>query len=35
MVAELIKNQTSLYDTDYNLLVLETVKQLENHDFNF
>ncbi|WP_017293795.1 DUF29 domain-containing protein [Geminocystis herdmanii] len=34
MVAQLIKNQTNLYDTDYNLWVLETVKKLENHDFN-
>ena len=33
MVAELIKNPKSLYDTDYNLWVLETVKQLENQDF--
>jgi hypothetical protein len=34
MVAELIKNQISLYDTDYNLWVLETVKQLENRDLD-
>jgi PAS domain-containing protein len=34
MVVELIKNQSSLYDTDYNLWILETVKQLENRDFN-
>lgn len=33
MVAELIKNQKKLYDTDYNLWVLETVKKLENGDF--
>jgi len=32
MVAQLIKNQTNLYDTDYNLWVLETVKKLENRD---
>jgi hypothetical protein len=34
MVAELIKNQKSLYDTDYNLWILETVKLLEKRDFN-
>jgi hypothetical protein len=34
MVAQLIKNQTNLYDTDYNLWILETVKQLENRNFN-
>jgi len=34
MVAQLIKNQRNLYDTDYNLWVLETVKKLENRDFN-
>ncbi len=34
MVQELIKNEINLYDTDYNLWVLETVKKLENHDFN-
>lgn len=34
MVAELIKNQTNLYETDYNLWILETVKQLENKNFN-
>ncbi|WP_017293788.1 DUF29 domain-containing protein [Geminocystis herdmanii] len=34
MVAQLIKNQTNLYDTDYNLWILETVKKLENKDFN-
>jgi len=32
MVAQLIKNQTNLYDTDYNLWILETVKKLENRD---
>ncbi|MGI0483665.1 DUF29 domain-containing protein [Geminocystis sp. CENA526] len=34
MVAQLIKNKTSLYDTDYNLWVLETVKQLQNRDLD-
>ena len=34
MVAESQKRQTSLYETDYNLWVLETVKQLENKEFN-
>lgn len=34
MVTQLIKNQTNLYDTDYNLWILETVKKLENRDFN-
>ncbi len=34
MVAQLIKNPTNLYDTDYNLWILETVKKLENRDFN-
>ncbi|MGI0483663.1 DUF29 domain-containing protein, partial [Geminocystis sp. CENA526] len=34
MVAQLIKNQTNLYDTDYNLWILETIKKLENRDFN-
>ena len=34
MVAELIKNQTNLYDTDYNLWVLDTVKKLENRDLD-
>lgn len=33
MVTELIKNPQKLYDTDYNLWVLETVKKLENGDF--
>ncbi len=32
MVAELIK-QKNLYETDYNLWVLETVKQLQSRDF--
>ena len=34
MVAELIKNQTNLYDTDYNLWVLDTVEKLENRDLD-
>ncbi len=34
MVAQLINNQTNLYDTDYNLWILETVTKLENRDFN-
>lgn len=34
MVAELIKNEKSLYDSDYNLWVLETAKNLEKRDFN-
>jgi hypothetical protein len=34
MVAQLIKNQTNLYDTDYNLWVLDTVKKLENRDLD-
>jgi hypothetical protein len=34
MVAELKQKQKNLYDTDYNLWVLETVKQLKNKDFN-
>jgi hypothetical protein len=33
MVAELKQKQKTLYDTDYNLWVLETVKNLENRDF--
>ena len=32
MVAESQPTQKQLYDTDYNLWVLETVKQLENRD---
>ncbi|MBL1209032.1 DUF29 domain-containing protein [Geminocystis sp. GBBB08] len=34
MVAELIKNTKDLYDTDYNLWVLETVKKLEKRDLD-
>ncbi len=34
MVAQLIRNQTNLYDTDYNLWILETVKKLENRDLD-
>ena len=34
MVAELIKNKQDLYDTEYNLWVLETVKKLEKRDLD-
>lgn len=34
MVAEFIKNKKDLYDTDYNLWVLETVKKLEKRDLD-
>ena len=34
MVAELIKNQTNLYEVDYDLWVLDTVKKLENRDLD-
>ena len=34
MIAKLDQNQKELYDTDYNLWVLETIKQLKNNDFN-
>ena len=34
MVAQLVKKQTNLYDTDYNLWILETVKKLENRDLD-
>lgn len=34
MVTELIQKQKSLYDTDYNLWVLETVKKLEKRDLD-
>lgn len=34
MMSELQQTQISLYDTDYNLWILETVKKLENKDFN-
>jgi chorismate mutase len=34
MVAELKLTAKGLYDTDYNLWVLETVKQLQNRDFD-
>lgn len=34
MVLELKQEQKTLYDSDYNLWVLETVKNLENRDFN-
>ncbi len=32
MVVKLIENKQDLYNTDYNLWVLETVKKLENKD---
>jgi hypothetical protein len=34
MVTQLEKRSKKLYDVDYNLWVLETVKQLENREFN-
>ncbi|MGI0483664.1 DUF29 domain-containing protein [Geminocystis sp. CENA526] len=34
MVAQLVKKQTNLYNTDYNLWILETVKKLENRDLD-
>ena len=34
MVTQLEQDNISLYDTDYNLWLLETVKKLENRDFN-
>jgi len=34
MVAELRKTNQSLYDTDYNLWVLETVQKLQNRDLD-
>ena len=34
MLLELEKKSTTLYDTDYNLWVLETVKQLQNKDYH-
>ena len=34
MVAELRKTNTSLYETDYNLWVLETVSKLKNQDLD-
>jgi hypothetical protein len=34
MVAQLKTETKSLYDTDYNLWILETVKQLENRDLD-
>lgn len=33
MVAELKQVQKTLYDSDYNLWVMETVKQLQEHKF--
>lgn len=34
MAQELIKQNKNLYDTDYNLWVLETVNELEKRNFN-
>ncbi len=34
MVAQFKTQSKSLYDTDYNLWVLDTVKKLENQDFS-
>lgn len=34
MIAELNQKHKGLYDTDYNLWVLQTIKQLKNKDFN-
>ncbi len=34
MIAQLITNQTNLYDTDHHLWVLDTVKKLENRDLD-
>ncbi|AIE75999.1 hypothetical protein D082_34710 [Synechocystis sp. PCC 6714] len=34
MVVELRKTNTSLYETDYNLWVLETVAKLQNKDLD-
>lgn len=34
MVAGSQKNQETLYEKDYNLWVLETIKKLENKEFN-
>ena len=34
MVIQLQTTAKNLYDTDYNLWVMETVKQLENKDFD-
>lgn len=34
MVAELTQKSKNLYNIDYNLWVLETIKKLENRDFN-
>jgi hypothetical protein len=34
MVAELTQKQKGLYDTDYNLWVLETVKKLQNRELD-
>jgi hypothetical protein len=34
MLAQLKPNSNTLYDTDYNLWVLETVKKLQNKDYD-
>ena len=34
MIAELNEKQRELYDTDYNLWILETVKKLQNRDLD-
>ena len=34
MVFELKESQKNLYDTDYNLWLEETVKQLQSQDFH-
>ncbi|MBF2057422.1 MAG: DUF29 domain-containing protein [Cyanobacterium sp. T60_A2020_053] len=34
MVQQLIKQEKSLYDTDYNLWVLETIEKLEKRDLD-
>jgi chorismate mutase len=34
MIAKFKQKQQNLYDTDYNLWVLETVTKLQNRDFN-
>jgi len=33
-MAKMKQQQNKLYDTDYNLWVLETVKKLENWEFD-
>ncbi len=34
MAQKLVRTQNTLYETDYNLWVLETVKQLQHRDFS-